>query len=45
MKFSEPSVQSNKGITSSSILFEAQQKPVDLMKRRNSQDGSKVRKV
>ncbi|KVH92954.1 hypothetical protein Ccrd_004986 [Cynara cardunculus var. scolymus] len=52
MKFSErvpsdstPSVQSNKGTTNSSILLEAQQKPVDLIKRRSSQDGSTIRKA
>ncbi|XP_071715100.1 uncharacterized protein [Rutidosis leptorrhynchoides] len=44
MKFSEPSVQSNRGMTNSSVLLEAQQKPVDLMKRRTSQDGSTFRK-
>ncbi|KAI3525023.1 hypothetical protein L1887_03694 [Cichorium endivia] len=52
MKFSErvvsdstPSVPSNKGTTNSSILFEAQQKPVDMMKRRSSQDGSTIKKL
>nr|GEX58776.1 LETM1-like protein [Tanacetum cinerariifolium] len=52
MKFSErvpsdstPSVPTNKAITNSSILLEAQQNPVDLMKRRSSQDGSTIRKV
>lgn len=52
MKFSErvpsdsaPSVQSNKGTTNLSILLEAQQKPVDLIKRRSSQDGSTIRKA
>ncbi|PWA37344.1 LETM1-like protein [Artemisia annua] len=51
MKFSDrvpsdstPSVPTNKAITSSSILLEAQQNPVDLMKRRSSQDGSTIRK-
>ncbi|GJT66621.1 hypothetical protein Tco_1018101, partial [Tanacetum coccineum] len=51
MKFSErvpsdstPSVPTNKAITNSSILLEAQQNPVDLMKRRSSQDGSTIRK-
>lgn len=52
MKFSEravsdstPSVPSNKGTTNSSILFESQQKPVDMMKRRSSQDGSTIKKL
>lgn len=52
MKFSEravsdstPSVPSNKGTTNSSILFEGQQKPVDMMKRRSSQDGSTIKKL
>ncbi|KAL7600898.1 uncharacterized protein LOC111910290 [Lactuca sativa] len=54
MKFSErvssesttPSAPSNKGTTNSSALLEAQQNPVDMMKRRNSQqDGSTIKKV
>ncbi|GJS56398.1 sucrose synthase [Tanacetum coccineum] len=52
MKFSErvpsdstPSVPTNKAITNSSILLEAQQNPVDLLKRSSSQDGSTIRKV
>lgn len=51
MKFSErvpsdstPSIPTIKAITSSSILLEAQQNPVDLMKRRSSHDGSTIRK-
>nr|XP_043623924.1 uncharacterized protein LOC122595596 [Erigeron canadensis] len=44
MKFSEPSVQNNKGMTNSSILLEAQQKPVDLMRRINNQNVSTSRK-
>ncbi|GKE43604.1 hypothetical protein Tco_1470888, partial [Tanacetum coccineum] len=42
---STPSVPTNKAITNSSILLEAQQNPDDLMKRRSSQDGSTIRKV
>ncbi|GKE14284.1 hypothetical protein Tco_1421861, partial [Tanacetum coccineum] len=41
---STPSVPTNKAITNSSILLEAQQNPDDLMKRRSSQDGSTIRK-